>query len=375
MVHIAMADAVLAIDGKYEPFHARLNAPRGADPRAAAAQAGHDVLVAMLPANAAIFVEALEATLKTIPRSRHWPGRSFGARVAASILAWREFDGYADANPQPPPLLPSELPGIWQQTGSGPALYADLGNAWPFALLTATQFLPVPAPQIDSAAYAEDFNDVKSVGSAASTARTAEQTRLSQLIAGAPGPNANATNPLRVWHNVVADVARSQSLSLVDTARLYALVMVAIHDSLQTSHTSKFVYRLWRPVTAVTGADIDDNDETLADSSWTPLLFTPPYPSHASNAACIGTGAARTLANVLGNDMIPFRATWYRDEDSGDVVHSEPYASFSAFARDFGSSRIWGGIHFRFEIDASEHSCTQVADYVFDHYMLRKTNR
>ena len=164
-------------------------------------------------------------------------------------------------------------------------------------------------------------------------------------------------------------MSRAKSLSLVDTARLFALLNATIHDSLQTSHTSKFVYRLWRPETAIDQAAVDDNAGTAAEAAWPPLLTTPPYPSHTSNATCVSFGPARMLANVLGDDAQSFTATWYTGASPPAVVHAEPYKSFSALAQDGADSRVWGGIHFRFELDASHVSCTQVADYIFDNYM------
>lgn len=369
MVHIAMADAVLAIDGRYEPFHARFHAPGGASKVAAAAQAAHDVLVALVPAKQSVFDAALAEQLASIqPGGRRHLGIAAGKRASKKILAWRQNDGYATANPQPPPFLPSELPGIWRQGITGPALFADIGMASPFGLVSPTQFLPVPQPQLESDRYAADFNDVKSVGRFDSTTRTLEQTKLAQSIAGS-GPFLNDANPLVVWLNVIRDVAIADDLSLTATARLFALVTASMHDSLQTSQTSKFVYRLWRPETAIPAAGSDGNPATEADANWKPLLATPPYPSHSSNASCIGTGAARMLENVLGTDAKSFTATWYLKGPPLNIVYSKPYTTFSAFARDFGSSRIWGGIHYRFEIDASEMSCTQVADYLYDNYM------
>jgi hypothetical protein len=91
---------------------------------------------------------------------------------------------------------------------------------------------------------------------------------------------------------VAEDVALTQQLSLVDAARLFAFVAVATHDGLQTSFTSKFVYGLWRPVTAIRRADEDGNPATDPDPEWIPLLVTPPYPSYAGNAACLSAAAA-----------------------------------------------------------------------------------
>lgn len=373
MVSIAMADAVVAVQGKYDPFFAKLSAPvpHGASATAAAAQAAHDVLVALVPANQAALDAALDTSLAGIPPGQHRLGREVGKRVAAKILAWRQNDGYATANPQPPAFLASTLPGIWQQTASGPAQFSEMRNVEPFGLLYPTQFLPVPQPQLESADYATDFNDVKDNGSATSTTRTEEQTALAQAFASAPGLYFNVTNFFRVWHNVARDVSLAEGMSLVDTARLFALLSAAMHDGLQTSQTSKFIYRLWRPITAIAAADTDNNDSTEADVSWVPLLGTPPYPSHASNASCLGASAAQTLGNVFGTDDKSFTATWYTGDSPPAVVYEKPYISFWAMGHDTGSSRIWGGIHFRFEITASEDSCTQVANYIFDNYMLR----
>lgn len=377
MVSVAMADAVVAIQGKYDPFFVNLNpaVAHGASATAAAAQAAHDVLFGLFPANEAALAAALTTSLDGISHGQRRLGQGVGKRVAAKVLAWRANDGYAMANPQPPNFLASTLPGIWRQTTAGPAggaQFSEIRNVEPFGLVNATQFLPIPFPQLESAEYAVDFNDVKTVGSANSMDRTEEQTALAQLFAGAPGPYANTTNFFRVWHNVARDVSLADSMSLVDTARLFALMTASMSDSLMTSQTSKFVYRLWRPVTAIIEAGIDNNDATAAEGGWVPLLGTPPYPSHASNASCLGTSAAQTLGNVFGTDGKSFTATWYSNASPPAVVYAKPYSSFWAMGHDTGSSRVWGGIHFRFEITASEQSCTQVANYIYDNYMQRR---
>jgi hypothetical protein len=105
-----------------------------------------------------------------------------------------------------------------------------------------------------------------------------------------------------VWNRVAADIAQRQGLSLIDTARIFALLAVAIHDGLQTSFTSKFTYGLWRPVTAIRRAGEDLNGATDPDPAWTPLLTTPTYPSYAGNAACLSAASARALEIVFGKD-------------------------------------------------------------------------
>jgi hypothetical protein len=370
ILHIAMADAVVAIEGQYQPFHARAWAPWGASSEAAAAQAGHDVLVALAPTAQTAADTLLANRLAQISPGRRALGVRVGARVAAAILASRQNDGYATANPQPPTLLPSTLPGIWRPTPSGPFIFSDIGNVVPFGLLTPTQFLPAPFPQLESARYAEDLNEVKAVGRAPggpiAPVRTAEQTRSAQLWASS-GPFANVTNPFRIWSNVARDLSQQKSLSLVRTARLFALMSASIHDSLQTSQNSKAVYRLWRPETAIALADQDNNPATEAEVGWTPLVLTPAYPAYSSNMTCIGAGAARMLANILGSDAQTFTATWY--SATGAVVAALPFTSLWALGDDEANSRIYGGIHYRFDIDESQVSCPQVADYLFDNHM------
>ena len=331
------------------------------------------MLVSVVPTPAAkTAADALLAKrLAQIPPGRRAAGVYVGVRVAAAILAWRQNDGYATANPQPPTLLDSKLPGIWRPTVSGPFIFSDMGNVVPFGMLTPTQFLPTPFPQLESPAYAEDLNEVKAVGRAPggsiAPVRTAEQTRSAQLWAAAPGPYANVTNPFRIWSNVARDLSQQKSLSLVRTARLFAMMFASIHDSLQTSQHSKAVYRLWRPETAIALADQDNNPSTEAEQGWTPLIVTPAYPAYASNMTCIGAGAARMLAHILGGDAQSFTATWY--SATGTPVAALPFTSLWALGDDEANSRIWGGIHFRFDIDESQVSCPQVADYLFDNYM------
>jgi hypothetical protein len=375
MLHVAMADAVIAIDGGFEPFQIRVHASPSASAEAAAAQAGHDVFYALVvtPAGREAADAALRARLEKIPLAARSKGTGIGMKVAAELIALRQNDGYLTANPVPATLGASTLPGIWRPTPSGAYQYSNMGAVEPFGLLTATQFLPAPFPQLESGPYAEDLNEVKRLGRAIAPDRTEAQTRFAQLFAASPGSiHVNVTNPFRLWSNVTRDLARTHELSLVRSARLFALTMVSMHDSLLTAHNSKEIYRLWRPETAIRNADIDDNAETVAEPDWTPLVITPPYPAYASNMTCLGAGSARMLANVLGSDSQKFAATWYRAD--GSVVWTEPYTSLWKLGDDEANSRIWGGIHFRFDIDGSQVSCTQVADYLYENRM-RRTRR
>jgi hypothetical protein len=368
MMHIAMFDAANSVEEAYTPFHTRVLLTRGASAEAAAAKAARDVLVALIPASQTTFDAALDARLASIPPWRAAQGVFVGRKAAQEMLAWRDNDG--SKAPAPEYVLPV-LPGLWQPTP--PAFQApsfpQFRDMVPFALLTSTQYLPAAPPTLTSAAYAADLDEVKRLGSATSAERTAEQTQLARLFA----PQGYRTQHWSVWNNVARDAAQARHWSLIDTARLFALVNASIHDGLQTSHTSKFVYGLWRPVTAIQRADEDLNPATTADPSWAPLIANPPYPSHSSNQTCVGTSAARALARAFGTDEMPFIVKWVGIAPNADVSRS--YTRFSELATDQARSRVYAGIHFTFEITASEESCRNVADYVFEHSMRPRHHR
>jgi hypothetical protein len=363
MMHIAIFDAVNSVDPAYRPYRVRVRNARGASAEAAAAQAAHDVLVALIPSAQATFDAALAARLATIPPGRAELGVAVGRKAAAEILAWRAGDGW---NAPEPGFTRPPIPGLWQVTpGSTAATFTRVPNVQPFALLTVTQYLPPPPPTLTSARYTADFDEVKAVGSVTSPVRTADQTLVSRLWAGAP--TFTRTNLFAVWNNVARDVAVSRGLSLVDTARLFALMNVSIHDGLLTTQTSKFVYALWRPVTAIQRADEDLNPLTSPDPGWLPLLTTPSYPAYAGNMACVGASAATVLAGILGTDEIAVTIQW-RSPDDLSVVGTRNYAGFWQAAQEQERSRVWGGIHFSFDGQASQQVCPLVAEFAMARY-------
>ncbi len=271
MMHIAMFDAINAIEREFEPYRVRLRPWAGGSPDAAAAQAAHDVLVAINPSAAATYDAALAADLGDRNSGFVRRGREIGARVAKEILAWRQNDGWV-VSPFPPYSEPL-LPGRWQPTppANAAAVFTHLQNAAPMAAMSATQFLPLPPPSLTSARYALDVNEIKLLGKSDSTTRTDEQTTIARLWSGV----GTTTGFFSVWNNVARDAVEARNLSLVEAARVFVLVNVSIHDALQTTQASKFVYGVWRPVTAIRAADTDLNAATDPDPAWLPLIITP----------------------------------------------------------------------------------------------------
>ena len=362
MVHIAMFDAINSITRTHRPYRTSVWAPWGTSAEVAAAQAARDVIVAQFPTAQASADAALQARVASVGERQAKSAIQVGKAVAAAILAWRQDDGWTVT---PPAYVLPTFPGLYQPTPPGfvAAGFRQFEHTKPFALLTSTQYLPAAPPTVTSERYAADFEEVKSIGSATSSVRTAEQTQTAQLFASVT----SRTVHWALWNHVARDTARSNAMSLIETARLYALLNVSIHDGLQSSHTGKFIYGMWRPVTAIRRADEDMNSLTIADPSWTPLLGTPTYPSHPGNQACVGASAARALALAHGTDDIAFTAVWQGNTGNPDV--SRPYSRFSQLAEDQANSRIYGGIHFRFESIASQQACPKVAEYVNARFM------
>jgi hypothetical protein len=371
LVHVAMFDAVNAIDRSYEPYAAHVHASHGASQEAAAAQAAHDTLTALYPSRQSMYDAALAEDLKGIPPGLARQGIAIGQEVARQILELRSNDGAAAVMSYNPP---NNAPGTYQLTPPNFAAAANVHVPFitPFAVESSSQFRPGQFPALTSAEYARDLNEVKVVG-----ASDADQAGVDRDGNGLPDRTADQTLvaelwrlPLtnhQIWNRIAQDQAAANHLGLPETARLFALLDMAINDGLETSNESKYHYILWRPITAIRRADEDGNPATQAETTWmTEHPTTPPYPSYASNASAIGAASATVLAEVFGSNNVPFVVNWAPYTPVGGP---RSYTSFSQAANEMANSRIYGGIHFRFDCVAGLGIGRDVAHYVVDNYL------
>jgi hypothetical protein len=361
LVHVAMFDAVNAIDRSYESYFAQVQASHGASLEAAAAQAAHDTLTTLYPSRQAIYDAALAEDLAGIPPGLAKQGVTVGQEVARQILALRGDDGSSAVVNYTPP---NTDPGQWQPTAPdfSPAANAHVSRITPFAVESTSQFRPGPPPALTSPEYAAAFNEVKALGSKDSTVRTADQTQVGLLW------RLPLTNQ-QVWNRIAQDVAEGRGLSLTEDARLFALLDMAMNDGLETSFGAKYYYALWRPVTAIRDPRSDQlNPDTQSDPTWTTLHpTTPSYPTYSGNAATIGAACATVLAGVLGTNDVPFQVHW---DSYGFPGVTRSYTGFWAAADEEARSRVYGGIHFSFDNAAGQQVGTNVAHYVMDHFLL-----
>ena len=262
-VGVAVYDAVMAVEGGYEPFAIDVDAPDGASPEAAVAAAARRILVHHLPGQAALIIEpAYTASLNTIADGQaKTDGIAAGDAVASQLIALRSGDGFRAPATYTPPNPP--IPGVWLPTAPTPPIGPYLGLMDPFSLPSADQFRPGGPPPLDSKRWADDYNEVKEIGSATSATRTGDQTVAARFWGEAPVQQARGS-----FRKFVLD----HQLDIVDAARFNAMWSVTYADALIACFDAKYTYTLWRPITAIRAGETDGNDATLGDPTWTPLL-------------------------------------------------------------------------------------------------------
>ena len=333
IVQSAVYNAVVAITGGFQPYGQALSPQPTASVDAAVAAAAHDVLVHYFPDQKADLDKAYNTALGAIADSdAKTSGATLGQASAAATIAARAGDGMFAPSTF---TMPAAAPGVWQLPPDQKPLDPWMSDLRPFILASADQFLPGPPPALDSATYATDFNETMSMGGAASSLRTPEQTLIAQFWTAPPVAQYNTA-----FEGVIAD----HGMDAMQAARLYAMGNMIGADALTACMNAKYHYLSWRPQFAIPGAADDGNDATTADPKWTPLVKTPTHPEYPSNHACYTTTQAMILANVLGTDNIDLTVT---SSVTADGMPSRHYATAADLVSDVFNARIWGGLHFR----------------------------
>ncbi|MEZ4595615.1 MAG: vanadium-dependent haloperoxidase [Chloroflexota bacterium] len=150
--------------------------------------------------------------------------------------------------------------------GRPEADHALAGRSQPFLIESADQFRPGPPPDLASAEWATDLNEVMELGGAESTSRTPEQALIAQFW---------ATQPVVQIYEGYQQAVVDHGLDALQAARLLALTGLVAADAITACFDAKYHYLFWRPFTAIPGADADGNDATVADPAWKPLIGTP----------------------------------------------------------------------------------------------------
>jgi hypothetical protein len=335
ILQVAMFEAVNAIERRYAPYKLSLMADRTDSKEAAAAAAGHAVLLALYPDRKAELDAALATMLAGVgegePKAK---GIALGHKAAAEIIALRANDGF-DARES---YRPHTTPGLYVPTVV--PVFSTVAGVTPWIMAKNSQFRPAPPPALTSETWSKDLNEIRELGRIDSTKRTAEQTAIGRfwfLV----GP--------RSYNPIVRQIAAAKDMDIVDCARLFALTSMIGNDVLIAVFDAKYTYNLWRPITAIRNADHTNNPATPRDATWLPLGDTPMHPEYPCAHCITSTSIATVLQSIVGNEIKEASMTsptapgvtrkWTRVQDYSDEV---------------SLARIYAGFHYRFSTEVGK---------------------
>jgi hypothetical protein len=360
IVHAAIYDAAVAIEGGYEPYAIALAAPADTSPAAAIATAAHHTLIGLQPQlglsptqQATLDNDYIVYLAAISDGAAKTNGIAIGEQVAAAVLALRANDG-REKNPTVADLdPPAPGPGVWQPDLSRPVLGLRLPGIRPLALESASQFRPDGPNPLTSEEYALDFEQVKELGRFDSVTRTDEQTTEALFW---------TDHDIRQWNDGMLRLAAARGLDLVQTARMLAMAHVAGGDAMIACFDAKYDFWFWRPYQAIPQAVTDGNPATVADSSWRPLRATPNFPEYPSAHACHSTAVTKALDAFFSTDEIPFSL------DSRVTATTREYDRLHDVVKDVNWARVLVGFHFRNSDEEGSNTGRKVGRYVAGHF-------
>jgi hypothetical protein len=343
MLHVAIYDAANSVQEKHEEKFASYlvtkKAPGQPSEAAAASAAAHTVLASLFPGQRASF-DALHAqVLANIkPGAKKSRGLAWGRQVGRLVLKVRAKDGSTNTVA----YTNAPAPGVWRPTVSfggvvRPALLPQWGAVTPFGIRSVVAYRPPPPPPLHSPQYAEEVRLTQALGETNSPLRTGEETEIAFFWANGAG---TATPPGH-WNIIAQGIAADFGLTFDENVRLFALLNIALADAAIACWDCKYLYNLWRPITAIQEADSAGNPGVAQNPAWQPLLFTPPFPEYTSGHSTFSAAAAEVLIGFFGRDDVPFASP---SEEYPSLVRQ--FTGFRQAALESGWSRIYGGIHF-----------------------------
>jgi len=347
---LAMFEAANAIDRRYESYLGMPPAVGQASQEAAVATAAYIVLLAHFPAqkqslddNHAI---ALEAVKSTVSRDA---GRNIGEDAARRALKL----GLIDPSVQQRPYRPRAIPGVWAATQLPTIAPYEIAFK-PWILPSADVVRPAPPPALTSKVWADAYEEVRRLGGKDSKERTAHQTLMARF---------RITPDLMPTFRSVAEGA---GRSVVQNARMFALVEMITDDAGMAVGEAKLHYNFWRPIAAIRNGDEDGNPATEPDRGWTPLINTPNFPEYPC-AHCVYAAA---VAEVMKTETGPSPREGVRvSSRSLPTSAIQVLPSWDEWVTEVSMSRLLGGVHYRFSNVAGEELGRTVARLGLDKIM------
>jgi hypothetical protein len=354
IAQMAMFDAVNAVlDGAYRPFASKPVSVLGASPEAAAIRAAYIVARNEFPTKTATIDSAYNTSIASVPASPAAisSGIVIGEAAAYAVLAARVGDHRND--PEPEGYTPGSGPGVWIPT---PPAFANpqtpfLQFVTPFGYDEPARFRPKDPPALDSRTYTTDYNEIKDLGRATETSRTAEQSATALFWS----PSASA-----LWSANVRSVA--SSMDLLTAARFEAIGIAAVTNALIACWDAKYTYMFWRPVTAIPAGDTDGNAKTEPDQAWAPFIVTPSHPEYPAAHTTVGASVLGFYTVWFGTDQLPLAF-----KGNGGAVRY--YTHVKEIHAEEGNARVWGGMHWRNSTKVGTRVGRRVGKYTGTHLL------
>jgi len=357
-VHLAVFDAVNAIDRRFQSYGPEITAPEGASADAAAIAAAYTTLVYYFPDQAASLTAQYNAALVVIPDGApKTDGILVGQDAANGIVSMRLSDGRSANVPYTYPSVPTA--GVWIPTPPGflPPQTPWVGQMQPFTMRNASQFLPdEPPPALGSDEWAQNFNETKTLGAINSTVRTPAQTEIGLFW---------TEQTTRQYARAFRALAMARALDTSDTARLFAMVWAGFADSFIGCMNAKYHFSFWRPVTAIRNAGLAGNPLTVADPTWTPLGTTPNHPEFPAAHGCVTGSVARTLERFFGTDKV----TLVVSSTVTNTTHT--FTNTEDLEEEVFGARIYAGFHYRHSLVEGFELGHNVVKQMVRHYFRR----
>lgn len=372
LANIAVHNALNAIKPMYTFYEFSGGAPI-ADPVAATAQALYEVTKTSFPDHEAELRNMLNDALAEVPEDHARNlGMSLGKLTASAVLEARANDKWdGEAGYTWHPMAPGVYAEFNEHSGTpeGFVFGAGWAAAEPFMLTSQDQFRSPPPPAIHSEEYTEAYNEVKAYGSTESEVRSDDQAHLAMWW----------KDFVENSHNRLArELVIKENLNLWEAARTFALLNMAVYDAYINVFDNKFHYNHWRPYTAIRWAANDGNPDTEPDEQWNNLhLHTYAFPSYPSAHGTASSAAMRVLSNTLGTgDKYSFTMRTEEVESAGPfsekVAMDPPTRSFDSFSEaglEASMSRVYLGIHFRYDSEEGHRLGNAIGDYANEHFL------
>lgn len=351
MLHVAMFEAVNAIDRRYTPYKLNLTADQATSREAAAASAAHDVLVALYPDQKADLDATLATSLAAIADGEaKSKGIELGRKAASEIVALRTNDGSG----APESYRPQTSPGVYVPTVV--PIESTAAQIRPWVMRSASQFRPAAPPALTSDVWTRDLNEIREYGSLNSAKRSAEQTTIARFWF--------FTGP-RTYNGIVRQIAASKKMDLVDCARLYALTAMAGSDAFIAVFDGKYAHNLWRPVTAIRNADLTNNPSTPREAAWLPLGATPMHPEYPCAHCIVASAVSGVLQLVVGNEVAEITLA---SPTAPGVTRK--WTKLQDYSDEVSNARIYAGFHYRFSTEVGKDMGKKIAELAVSTQLL-----